>query len=59
MASNEESLFACEPADPIVELCLCEQKHLVLKPNQLYRFTVDKTCKACLQLAEEGKENGS
>lgn len=43
------------PEEPkvIVELNLCEASRLVLKPNTLYYFTVDRTCEACL--AEEAK----
>ena len=36
-----------------LELRLCETKFLVLKPNQLYIFTVDVTCKNCLKTALE------
>jgi hypothetical protein len=32
---------------PVCELALCEATRLVLKPNQLYRFTVREGCAAC------------
>lgn len=35
----------------ITELRLCEQGRIILKPNILYRFTVDPTCRACMKLA--------
>lgn len=35
----------------IIELQLCEQEHILLKPNQLYRFTVDATCEKCRAIA--------
>lgn len=35
-----------------LELRLCETGHLFLKPNQLYRFTVDPDCKECVRMAE-------
>lgn len=34
------------------EMRLCEQAHVVLKPDVVYRFTVDPKCPACLKLAE-------
>jgi hypothetical protein len=37
---------------PIIELSLCEQEFLVLKPNQLYLFTVMPGCKGCRELAD-------
>lgn len=55
MTTNEESLFECEPYNPVTELCLCEQDHLILKPNKLYRFIVDDNCKECMYLAETGR----
>ena len=39
----------------ITELCLCEQNHLILTPNRLYKFVVDQNCKECLRLQAEGE----
>jgi len=39
----------------VLDLCLCEQKHLLLKPYTLYRFIVDLDCKECVKLAMEAK----
>lgn len=39
----------------VVDLMLCESVKLVLKPNTLYRFTVDSTCADCLKIELEGK----
>lgn len=38
-----------------MELMLCEQRHIILKPDQPYIFRVDPTCKQCLELEKEGK----
>lgn len=35
----------------VVELCLCETEHLVLRPHQLYYFVVDEDCARCKELA--------
>lgn len=40
----------------VTELCLCEQNHLILKPNKLYTFRTDVTCKSCVELEKEGKQ---
>ena len=46
-----ESLLEFEPYTPNVhELCLCEHRQVIPRPNELYRFTVDKNCAACLEL---------
>lgn len=37
--------------EAITVLFLCEQEHLILKPNQLYRFEVSPGCKRCQELA--------
>lgn len=37
----------------VIDLCLCEQRQLLLKPYQLYRFTVDMNCQKCVELALE------
>ena len=36
----------------LVVLNLCEQEHLVLKPNQLYVFKVDAKCPKCVALSK-------
>ena len=40
-----------DPAPPVFELLLCEQRHTALRPDQLYRFRVDPECPACKALA--------
>jgi hypothetical protein len=35
----------------ILELRICEAKYLVLRPNQLYIFTVDENCTSCVREA--------
>ena len=42
----------CNKSD-VIELRLCEQNHFVLKPNQLYIFTVDENCEECRKVANE------
>lgn len=39
----------------MIELALCEQKHLVLKPDTAYVFRVIVGCVECERLAEESK----
>lgn len=34
----------------IIEMRLCETKRVILKPGQLYNFTVDLNCKECRKL---------
>jgi len=43
----------------ICELMLCESERLILRPNLLYRFTVDEECERCKQIANtyEGWRN--
>lgn len=36
---------------PVKEMRLCEQDHVVLRPDQLYLFTVDEECKRCKEIA--------
>jgi hypothetical protein len=36
----------------VLELALCEQNHLVFKPNQLYRFVAMPDCDACKTLMD-------
>lgn len=43
--------------EAITVLFLCEQEHLFLKPNQLYRFEVSPGCKRCKELAEIYESN--
>jgi hypothetical protein len=33
-----------------IEMRLCETERLILKPDQLYRFTVDPNCTRCNEL---------
>jgi len=35
----------------VIEMFLCEQNFLILRPNQLYYFTVDPNCDACNKIA--------
>lgn len=35
----------------VIEMRMCEQNCVVLKPNQLYLFTVDQDCQACKDAA--------
>lgn len=37
---------------PTFEMRLCEQDHVVLRPNQLYIFTVDPNCPHCVKIAK-------
>lgn len=43
---------------PVVELAMCEQEHLVLKPDQLYVFRVMPGCARCEALAVRSDLNG-
>lgn len=43
--------------DKTVELRLCEQDHLALRPNINYRFTVDPSCAECVKLARVYEES--
>lgn len=36
---------------PPFEMRLCEQNHVILKPNRVYVFTVDQECDECRRLA--------
>lgn len=38
----------------VIEMRLCEAKKLVLKPDQLYYFTVDPNCQECRDEFEHG-----
>lgn len=37
-----------------VDLALCEQEHLILRPDILYRFIVHPNCERCNELATIG-----
>lgn len=37
--------------EPVTEMRLCEVPRVMLRPNQLYRFTVDPNCPACQKAA--------
>jgi len=47
MATGEEIIHM-----DIVTLFLCEQEHLVLRPNVLYLFEVGAACEECQRLAK-------
>lgn len=42
--------------EDVMEMRLCEQGHVILKPDQLYRFTVDPHCPKCVHLEQMGKQ---
>lgn len=49
----------CKPgtaAPAPMEMALCEQAHLILKPGQLYRFTAIEGCEQCALLAFGGEK---
>lgn len=46
-------LFANVPET--MEMFLCEQDKVILKPDQPYLFKVDPTCQKCLELERIGK----
>ena len=39
-------------AEPAMEMRLCEQNFVTLRPNKLYYFTVDPDCENCLKIAK-------
>lgn len=41
-----------ESEQEITELCLCESRKLVLRPNLLYRFKVYEDCADCVELGK-------
>jgi hypothetical protein len=43
---------------PPLEMFLCESERLVLRPDQPYIFRVDKTCSACVRIANDGRIPG-
>lgn len=48
-------LGPCVPTLPeIVELKLCEQDRIILRPDVLYRFSVDENCAECRRLRDAG-----
>jgi hypothetical protein len=40
---------------PVMEMRLCEASRVQLKPDQLYRFTVDRFCPACREAEARSK----
>lgn len=40
----------------VTEMFLCESAHLLLRPNQLYYFTVDENCEECRKLADNYRQ---
>lgn len=53
-ANETPAATSISAADEVVEMRLCEPQHLVLKPDVLYRFTVDETCGECRRLRDLG-----
>lgn len=43
--------------EDILELALCEQNHLILRPNRLYRFVAIEGCANCEELAAVYKDD--
>lgn len=41
-----------EGMHPVIELAMCEYSHLVLKPNQLYKFVVREDCSECVRISK-------
>lgn len=56
--------FCCLPEDRVThegrvtEMRVCEIAHLILRPGQLYRFTVDPNCDKCLAYFGDGARRG-
>jgi hypothetical protein len=50
-------LFGYEPhkQNDICELMLCESEKLILRPDMLYRFTVDENCEDCKRIRDNYK----
>lgn len=44
-----------QPPEPVIELRLCETRHLVMRENVLYRFSAAPDCASCQALASMGK----
>ena len=40
------------PKEEPIEMKLCETRYIALRPNQLYIFTVDPDCPACVEAAK-------
>jgi hypothetical protein len=49
-------LFATKP---VMQMRLCEQRFVGLKPDMLYYFTVDPNCEACKRIAFESDPHNS
>jgi len=45
-----EAIKAAESSH-VIELALCEQERLFLRPNALYRFVVHPSCERCAEIA--------
>lgn len=39
--------------ETIIQLCLCEQNRLILRPGILYSFSADENCTECQKLKSE------
>lgn len=50
--ANKEALRAFPP-DDVMEMRLCEVKHVFIRPNKKYVFTVDPTCEACVAASRQ------
>jgi hypothetical protein len=48
--------FFLADADLPMEMRLCETRHVQLKPNRPYIFTVDPECPMCVGLNEQSKQ---
>lgn len=48
-----------ESTDEPFEMRLCETRHVMLKPNMLYRFTVDESCPECRKMALAATADGT
>lgn len=42
------------PADAPMEMRICELRHVILRPNRAYVFTVDPNCEKCREVAQSG-----
>lgn len=45
-----------EVKEHIIEMYICEVDHIILQPNQLYRFLIHPNCEKCKKL-DVYKEN--
>lgn len=44
--------YVDEIEEPVCELYLCEPEKLFLRPNTIYRFSVDPDCPRCVALGK-------